>query len=183
MKSVLVILLFLHNPFPWAADRKLQWSDFEGEITNNFAAASSCTGLIMWEEKDSTGGVIFKVEARFDPSQSFVSPSCSKSDYALHHEQLHFDITELYARQLRMALAPLQHTHKQADVQVAGNFYDVVKEAWGLSEERYDMETDNANNVDAQYRWKKKIAHQLDKLERYANKPSAVVCSFHRRGG
>jgi hypothetical protein len=173
MNVLLALLLLITPPFEWSKTRKLQWSDFQREYRGESVQGETCSGLEMAEDRDGHGGVVFTVNAVFHPELSFVSPDCSRSPYALEHEQLHFDITELYARQLRMALSVIQHTHKQSEADVAGDFFDIVKQAWAQEEDLYDKECNPSMNRAEQARWKIKIARQLIKLNNYAKQQSS----------
>lgn len=171
MKLFLFLLLFTNPSFTWEPSHKLQWSDYQGVYDNSEANASTCTELYMDMNKDSSGGVVFNVKAIFHPESSFISPTCSKSLYALRHEQLHFDITEVYARQLRLLLHTMQHTRNQANVKMAGYFYEFVKDAWNHAEEQYDLESIHSQNEINQQKWNKKIKEMLVKSQNYADKP------------
>jgi len=179
MKTILFLLIFIHQPFHWE-DHKLSWIDFEGVYDKSEASASSCTELYMDMNLDSIGGVVFNVKAIFHPESSFIAPFCSKSSRALKHEQLHFDITEVYARQLRILLAPLQHTHNQNSVQMSEYYYEFVSKQWNNTERDYDCETDHANKLVVQQMWEIRVANALIKPLKYANKSSPRLRKVRR---
>lgn len=47
----------------------------------------------------------FSIKTYFDPNESWM---LLKNDYVLQHEQIHFDLTELYARKMRKSVESLQ---------------------------------------------------------------------------
>lgn len=170
MKTLLFLFLFTNSPFQWESNHKLQWIDYQGVYDNSEASASTCTELYMDMKKDSSGGVVFNVKAIFHPESSFISPTCSKSKYALKHEQLHFDITEVYARQLRLLLHTMQHTKNQNNIKIAGYFYEFVKDEWNRAEDRYDLESLHSQNGFNQRKWERLIKEKLEKSQKYADK-------------
>jgi len=93
----------------WSADRKLTWDDFKGEPdTANFPNTLALTnsgfgyesGINMFKD-----GQVF-VQSVFNTNLSWVVPE-GRNDYVLRHEQIHFDITEIYSRKLRKELASI----------------------------------------------------------------------------
>lgn len=179
MKALLFALLFIHPIFEWDSSHKLKWSDFEGVYNGSEESASTCTEISMEMEMDSTGGVVFIVKAIFHPEKSFISPTCSRSEKALKHEQLHFDIAEVYARQLRLLLHTMQHTHNQANVTMAGHFYAWTQQAWNHAEDVYDLESEHSQNEIGQKKWETIIRDSLAKSTHYANKSDRWLRTVH----
>jgi hypothetical protein len=89
---VLLLILFTNSP-EYIGWRKLHYSDFKGARRGAYAATT--TSQINLETKERNGKYSFTVSARFLPYQSFIY---SQNEIVLGHEQLHFDITELFAR-------------------------------------------------------------------------------------
>lgn len=179
MKALLIALLFITPAFEWDADRKLQWSDFEGVYDSSDVSASTCSEISMEMLKDKEGGAVFIVKAIFHPEKSFVSPTCSKSLKALQHEQLHFDITEVYARKLRTLLHTMQHTHNQANIEIAGYFYDINRKQWDHAQSQYDLESEHSENDEAQKQWERIVKIALNKSIEYGNKSNPGLCCVH----
>lgn len=181
MKTILFLLAFFHQPIEWNAEYKLKWSDYQGYYDNSEVSASTCSEIIMTMSKDSSGGVIFDVKALFHPESSFISPTCSRSRYALEHEQLHFDITELYARELRTRLKPFQSTHNQDDVGIANWLYEFVVEEWNIEEDYYDAQTMHSQNKDAQFKWEADVHLRLKSSETNVNQSSPRLRTIRRQ--
>jgi len=80
----------------------------------------------------------------------------------LSHEQLHFDISELYARRLRRRLQTAEFTDR-VKAEVRQIFAEVNRQ---LSEfqDRYDGETDFSRNREAQLAWNRAVARMLSEL-------------------
>jgi hypothetical protein len=143
--------------FEWSSDRKLTWEDYKGTPSpaqdTNIAATTSCRfGLLA--------GPAVEVTNEFICHQSSVRPG-QKKPALLAHEQLHFDLCEVYARKLRKELA--------ADVSVDPRevfigVYKLYKETQWL----YDEETNHGLEPKAQELWKHKIEKGLEEFATYA---------------
>ena len=135
--------------------RKLNYSDFKGPSKGSFAALS--TTQINLETTEEGGCYRFKAAARFLPHLSFI-----KETKVLAHEQLHFDITELFARKINSALSPLQNcSYKQCSR--AYQIHDSLIKEWNKFQELYDTETGHSMNKEMQQKWGVKIDSLLSK--------------------
>ena len=104
----------------------------------------------------------FEVNAYFYPNESWYRPKlCNENTLA--HEQLHFDITEIFARKMR---DKLQRTSFSDDVkaEVRKIYNDILKELQEY-QERYDWETNFSRNREKQAEWNQKIAETLKESE------------------
>lgn len=148
MKYCLLLFLFIGSP-EYIGWRKLHYSDFKGPKRGEYAALS--TTQITLETTGDNGRYSFKATARFLPYQSFInSPS------VLAHEQLHFDITELFARKIDSALAPLQKcSYKQCAR--AYQIHDSLIIEWDKFQRLYDRETKHSLDTAAQKIWERTI--------------------------
>jgi predicted secreted Zn-dependent protease len=112
----------------------------------------------------------FRVVAAFLPNQSWVRPSMlrgpAESARALRHEQTHFDLTEVHARQLRR-----YYTELMAPCRIPSNDLAAAASRIGRDEKaaqaQYDAETDNGRIPAQQARWDREIAAQLTTLAKY----------------
>jgi len=167
------VLLFwniLSENIPWQADRTLSWSDFKGDLSlsrsfpeENVALTSSG---IYYKFGFDGYKTYYKVFAFFNPKQSWVKPKKADKNH-LKHEQVHFDITELYARKIRKTLS--ENTFQKHDNK---KFENIVKTNISAMEEMqklYDSETEHSINAEAQKQWNIKIKTELEKLKNYEN--------------
>ena len=99
----------------WNFQRPLTWADFKGkpEAHDDLHAATTYAGIRLEVEEVAfpSGKITFKTEALFDPTRSWAHPE-RIDEHVLAHEQLHFDIAEMYARQLVRKLNSLSLTSK-----------------------------------------------------------------------
>jgi len=144
----------------WTRDRKLQWRDFAMK-----APAGSSDDCHSWVGFDTDwtcdhSGFVFHVRTTFNPSQSWVKPG-SQDDSLLRHEQMHFDLTELAARQLRKRLGGL------SDPCMMGEIDRVIatqRQSWEQEQKLYDRETANGTNENRQRYWEQSTQQRLDEL-------------------
>lgn len=151
----------------WLSDDKLKWSNFKGspplsETNTMFKAACSSFVIVYpFTEKDST---YYKVRAVFHAYKSWTKDT---TKYILAHEQLHFDITELYARKLRKTIKELCATLALDDKKVQDSIKGLISES-GKREDDYDKETVHGLLKEHQHEWAKKICGELEQLKKYA---------------
>lgn len=166
--STLILLFFLipseidEEKIPWNEDRKLVWADFKG-VPNGPPdyVASTNSGVSFsysYRERNGVGEIKFTVLSNFYPNLSWYRPS-KVSDYILAHEQMHFDISELYARKLRLRLAVIPHDRDFKSK--AETVYDQIEADRREMQFQYDVETDHSNSKEEEFHWRDYIAKQL----------------------
>ncbi|MDO6810190.1 DUF922 domain-containing protein [Zobellia galactanivorans] len=146
----------------WDADRKLQWSDFKGSyFKTEWAAATTASGISYSFTSFTKEGRLyldFVVQSEFYPKKSWYRPELCDS-IILGHEQLHFDISELYARKMRKRLAQTQFT-MNAKAEVRAIYKAILKEL-GNFQNKYDRETNFSRNLEKQVLWNRRIKAAL----------------------
>ncbi|SEW35636.1 hypothetical protein SAMN05428988_4367 [Chitinophaga sp. YR573] len=147
--------------FEWSSTRKLTWDDFKGtpkpNRDTNIAATTSCRlGLRV----DPGANVI--VTNEFICYQSSARPT-QKKPALLVHEQLHFDLCEIYARKLRKELAEA-HLNAQNTEAAFLKMHTLYKERQDL----YDEQTNHGLNPEPQALWEHNVAAELTALAAYA---------------
>lgn len=152
-----------NNAIPWETSRKLTWKDFKGKpFKTAWAAATTASGIsysFTGQERGDGYELDFKVNAFFYPDKSWYQPKLC-DDVVLRHEQLHFDISELYARKLRIKLDSTRFTKNvKEEVKV---LYEQTLEELHRTQSQYDYETNYSRDQEQQLRWNKKIASALN---------------------
>ena len=151
----------------WSAQRPLAWADFQSRPApaDRLAALTSTTIDAQVGCQDFVFSA--RVRAVFVPTESWVREATKASPHLLRHEQLHFDITEFYARRLRQKLsqAKLDCQHLQPAFQnlTKANFTE-----WQREESRYDQETNHGLNEVQQRHWERQVQQRLALLEAFA---------------
>lgn len=153
----------------WNASKKLTWADFRAkpDVQSN-AAALTASGITFGYSVKTSGSKIIDfsatVEAHFYPNRSWFLKDKS-DDYILGHEQLHFDITELYVRKFREQLNRVR-VNQNLKVQL-NKLHNSVNEALNETQKRYDKQTNHSINVEMQKQWESFIAAELKALDKY----------------
>ncbi|CAM4256917.1 DUF922 domain-containing protein [Zobellia nedashkovskayae] len=146
----------------WSADRKLQWSDFKGTyFKTHWAAATTASGVsysFSSFKKDGQIYLDFVVKSEFIPGKSWYRPEVCDS-VILSHEQLHFDISELYARKMRERLSEAQFTmNAKKEVKV---IYKTILKELNDFQNKYDRETNFSQDLEKQILWNQQIKTAL----------------------
>lgn len=172
LKYILVIVCFIvlgrtdsqdYETIEWRPDYKLTWDDFKGQApSNDRAAATTASGISYQFSTSGTRNEIkldFKVSTFFYPNKSWYQPSLCDS-LILSHEQLHFDISELYARKMRKRLTAGSFTQNvKAEVRI---IYKEILEELEEFQDLYDDQTNFSRDIEQQLIWNKKIEESLN---------------------
>ncbi|SFW75233.1 DUF922 domain-containing protein [Chitinophaga sancti] len=148
----------------WTPTYKLSWTDYKGkpgrDQDEHIAARTNCRFGIK------ISGTHVDVTSEFICARSNVRPG-QQTPSLLAHEQLHFDLCEVYARLLRKELgkAPLTNANVAAISRDAFlKYYDAYKQRQII----YDHETRHGLNQDQQKLWNAQVATALADLAAYA---------------
>ena len=138
----------------------LVWENFEGtpDPASSFDANTSSGLSYSWSLKKDFNGThfVYKVESYFLPDGSWVKPG-RESELLLAHEQLHFDITEVFARQLRQKMEDFNPESRGDIKQELQRIYKKIERERALLQEKFDRETRHGQDEAAQLRWRKQI--------------------------
>ena len=147
------------NKILWG-EEPLTWGNFEGtpDPASSFDANTSSGLSYSWSLKKDISGThfVYHVESYFLPAGSWVKPN-KKSELLLAHEQLHFDITEVFARQLRQKLRDFDPDRSRDIKQELRKFYEEIERERALLQEKFDRDTRHGQDEAAQLRWRKHI--------------------------
>ena len=150
----------------WNINRKLTWEDFKGrpDKTTNLLAMTQAG--IGYEVACNNGELKLKIYCYFNAKKSWTKET--DSDDLLRHEQLHFDITELYTRQLRKKLSEVTDPCGK-DIKELDKAYSNIFKACSDRQNDYDRESEHSLNDEQQKMWEEKIALELKALEKFAS--------------
>lgn len=147
----------------WTPDRKLQWEDFKGRpFKTAWAAAVTASGITYEFSSVETDGELkldIEISTHFYPDESWYQPALVNG-VILSHEQLHFDISELFARKMRKIVAETTFT-SNVKAEIKKIYRDILKELSAF-QKKYDFETNFSRNIEKQLAWNKKISNALD---------------------
>jgi len=168
--SVTVLLLSLNqfdNEKDWNINSPLTWDDYQkpekGSNNERSVSHTFCGERWVYKRSDSVSyNFKFKVKCVMVKNLSWVHPDY-KTPELLHHEQLHFDLSEYFARQLLVAFQSAKYT---------SNFREEMKEVRHKvtlqrndMQERYDNQTNHSKNKDMQAKWELYVKHLLNTNE------------------
>ena len=164
-KSIIIILLlnlFINNcfsqTFNWESSRKLNWEDFKGPIKEWDVAAASYCGISVKTVKTKfwNGKSKYSAYAEFECDSSFFNSKRINKD-VLSHEQLHFDISELYARKMNKIF------YEKGFIQAeqANKIYDSINLIYTKRQSLYEKETEFGTILEQQKNWNEKIHQEL----------------------
>ena len=153
----------------WNESYKLSWTDFKAppeETTSAVAVTASgiTFGFSVKKTDDRVISFTSQVHAHFYPEKSWYKREQADS-HVLGHEQLHFNITELYARKFRQRIDQIKVSNSVRDQ--LKNLHNTINKELSQMQNRYDSETNYSRNVDAQTTWETYIADELKKLSKY----------------
>lgn len=150
---------------PWS-DQPLDWDDFRGPPQRrSVMVAESFTQLsYSWSCEDDSAQ--FQVNAHFNPRKSWVRGE--PTGKLLEHEQLHFDITELFARKLRRDFSNLEMPCTYSREAISAHYQEVL-DRWRKTQKRYDRETNHSLIRSEQKKWETWVKDELAQLDAYAS--------------
>jgi hypothetical protein len=156
----------------WRDDIKLTWNEFKGVPKTNMSAVAVTASGITFEfsVRETNSRIVSfdsQVYAHFYPNKSWYIKE-QGDNHILAHEQLHFDITELYARKFRKQISQLKVTNNIKS-ELRQLHLNINKEV-AVTQNLYDLESDNSVNREFQAKWNVYIKRELAKLEAYKSK-------------
>ena len=153
----------------WSAERRLTLADFQGRAPMGEPLSASTSSNIKADAACKDYVFSSTVAATFDPATSWVRNPQKASESLLRHEQVHFDITEVYARIMRQRLQLFAAKANCEKLQPAfNNVTKLVYADWDREQNRYDQETNHGLNAVRQAAWEKQTAAKLEMLKPFA---------------
>ncbi len=148
------------------SNKKLVWPDFKGNPQNRSdatAITSSGFGYVAgMQTKNNKTGIGITVYCYFSKKDSWVK-SGGESNYALTHEQHHFDITYIVACQFIQKLRTAKFTRNNYDT-LLDKIYIESREQLKKMQDDYDGQTKNGQIKNIQTEWNEKVDKQLRSL-------------------
>ena len=147
-----------YETISWS-EKRLIWQDFEGEPPlSDKVAATTASGISYQFSTSGTGNaykVDFEISTHFYPHKSWYKPELC-DEVILSHEQLHFDISELFTRKHRKELGAATFSHENVRRKIK-TLYNRNNEELNDFQNRYDTETNFSRNREQQLNWNEKI--------------------------
>ena len=150
----------------YESNRKLSWPDFKGRPDGpSFAAAITQSGFgyqLTMRSLNSRTIINITVYCYFNKNKSWVKKGAN-NEYALLHEQHHFDITFINTCLFINKLNEAKFTKSNCGP-LSAKIHDECFIALNNMQNQYDGETSNGRKKELQAYWNKKIDQQLAPL-------------------
>jgi hypothetical protein len=151
------------NFIVWNENKHLEWNDFSGQAndTSNYDAEAFAEVSYRYSFKN-TKDFHFDVVANFNKNTSWSKKEHQSQDL-LKHEQLHFDIAELYARKMKEVFDNYSYTDDFAEEII--RLFNEKKAEYHALQRRYDDDTNHSLNKEKQSEWEIAIHEELSRLK------------------
>ncbi|HET9487105.1 MAG TPA: DUF922 domain-containing protein, partial [Chryseosolibacter sp.] len=154
----------------WNEFYKIQWHDFQGEPDESSIGDAGTAVQIKARPFLVKKEINYDVVAFFNRKKSWAR---DRSASLLAHEQLHFDIAELYARKIRKKIHDL-NSKGINNIKIYNNAIRELLLESNRADEQYDLETLHGAMSKKQAAWSAKVKEELTSLGRY-KKPKRVI--------
>lgn len=154
------------NEIHWQPAPLLDYTDFMGKPQNGSEVAMTSSGFYFNYQYNGKEDLTLELYATFDKSKSWFKPE-GKVPEVLAHEQCHFDITELYVRQLRQQIAACHFKKKTDFDKPLTKMYNDCNKKCSQAQRDYDQQTRHGIETEKQQEWQQKIAKELAALEEF----------------
>jgi hypothetical protein len=148
----------------YSANKKLTWADFKGKPdpqSNATAITSSGFGyLASMVSVNGKTDISVTVYCYFSKPKSWVKTT---SNYALNHEQHHFDVTYIVTNLFIKKLQAAKFTRKNYDNLVEKIYNESCRQLEQMQND-YDGQTSNGRLKNMQLEWNNKIENELSFL-------------------
>jgi hypothetical protein len=156
---------FRNDTIVWHPDSLLTKENFKSKSKGKSGPLGfTCSGIFVYPS-ESGGALLFNVEALFVKSKSYLFDN---SPYILKHEQLHFDICELYARKLRQKIAEADFKEIKNVNDFIRHTYEKINTEYTREQQKYDKDTEHGLNPAKQQSWSDDIHKRLTELNAYS---------------
>ncbi len=184
MKNLIVYCLLIISCFAftqdenlmfWQSGNKLTWEDFKGKPDKSSPYKALTYGRIKTDVSANSKEAHIIIKTSFDKNKSWVKEL--RIDNLLAHEQLHFDIIELWARKFRQKLKGKTYTFKvfQSEITTMQKF---IYEGADKMQLEYDKETKHAEDKVNQQKWNEQITDEMQKLSIFSE--PEVICTISK---
>ena len=148
----------------WNPEKKLTWADYKGQAKNDTDAAASTATYLGIEYNFNNKGFDYKITCSFSKTKSW---GLHKTDYILVHEQGHFDIAEIFARQLNKKMSEYKFNKNNFKDDLKKIYLTITSEKEEMQND-YDRETNHSINKEKQAEWLSKIDKLLGEYKTFA---------------
>ena len=154
-----------HTSIIWTKGRKLSKSDFKALINpQSNIVSETAVNIIIQPYTLKKGKYQYQVLAIFYKNKAWLT---SYSTDVLKHERLHFDIAELYAREMRKKIHATQLSNGKVLESDYRKIHKQLFREYENFQKEYDSQTNHSLNKAPQKNWVTIITNKLSNLEKY----------------
>ena len=155
----------------WKKDNNLSWSEFLGKPNDNIIADALTSykievlpsDVVLDENDNILNYQNLTVKANFYKYHSWY---IENTNQLLEHEQLHFDIAELFARKMRMEFEKLKNDN-ESNFNIYVDCYNRLWKDCREMQRDYDFDTNHGRENEINLKWIDKINNELSKLNEF----------------
>ncbi len=145
-------------------DRPLTWSDFQSRLKPNGSYTASVMPSIGYnqqaEVENGTVNVRIVMKAYLPKSASWAGFT-GRDEYALNHEQRHFDLVKIISEQFKQKVLAAKLTPDTFEAFINMQYLDSFRDMNAV-QKAYDKETSHGMNRSAQEQWNRRIDRELE---------------------
>ena len=150
------------NFIEWDFNNKITWGNFHAKADSNSDYTAECITFFKCSFYTKNDSVFCRVRTFFNTAKSWRKQTLLDNSYDINHEQLHFNITEIFARKIRQLI--ITNSLNEESVQ---KIYNENVKACNDFQNLYDKETNHSINKIKQANWAKEINTLLLSLNPY----------------
>jgi hypothetical protein len=147
----------------YSTKRPLTWADFQSalRLTGPYQASVMPSIGYTQEAKVEQGVVLVKLLVKaYVPKSACWASAGGRDDYALNHEQRHFDIVKIIAEQFKRKMMAKKLTPDNYEAAINMQYLDCFRDMNTMQKE-YDAETAHGQNRVLQDQWNSRIDSEL----------------------
>jgi hypothetical protein len=149
----------------WSEHQKLTWEDFQGTPDSTYRGYYASVNIrIDVKAYCQYDKLQYTVRTVLNPQESWTKNRESES--LLRHEQLHYDVSELYTRKIRREFKKIERQCHFRNFPIR-ELTEKLLEQWDKEQIRIDRETDHGRFQIAEVNWERKISSELAALQDY----------------
>ncbi|WP_432713331.1 hypothetical protein [Pedobacter sp.] len=156
----------------YAKSRPLTWADFQSKNRpTGYFQAYVIPGIGYEQTAQLVNGTIevdLKVKA-FLPKSASWAESAGRDEYALNHEQRHFDMVKIISEQFKQKIIANKLTPDNYEAIINMEYLDSLRDLDAM-QKAYDKETAHGQNRIAQADWNERIDKELLKIADNSNR-------------
>ncbi len=150
----------------WSSGYKLTYKDFRGKPDTAASYPSISVCGIKYTGHAKKNAVQTEASGIFIRPKSWAVPAEDDSLWLIH-EQMNFDMAELFARKLRKTFSEYQFRYATVQ-QDLDSLYDINHDEMNKMHESYEKETNHGLDESAQTMWNHRIKSEMENFNKYS---------------